>query len=168
MCGLVAILAYQGDAPPVSQSELEGISYAMRARGPDGAGQWISKDGRVGMAHRRLAIIDLGDGAAQPMVSEDGRYRIVYNGEIYNFRDLRRDLEAKGHVFTTQSDTEVLLRLYMDKGPDMVDRLRGMYAFSIWDEGRKGVFSARDPFGIKPLYYADDGKTLRIASQVKA
>lgn len=168
MCGLAAIFAYRPDAPPVSKDELAAISLAMRARGPDGFGQWVAEDGRIGMAHRRLAIIDLSIGAAQPMTLSDQRHRIVYNGEIYNFRALRRQLEAKGHVFASQSDTEVLLRLYMDEGPEMINRLRGMYAFAIWDNDRRGIFAARDPFGIKPLYYADDGKTLRIASQVKA
>ena len=168
MCGLVAIFAYRDNAPPVAKTELVAAGEAMRTRGPDGHGHWIAGDGRVGMAHRRLAIIDLSDAAAQPMVAEDGRCRIVYNGEIYNFRALREELEAKGCVFTTQSDTEVLLHLYRAEGEAMVNRLRGMYAFAIWDEERRGMFCARDPFGIKPLYYADDGNTLRVASQVKA
>lgn len=168
MCGLVAIFAYRNNAPPVAEKELIAVSAAMRARGPDGHGLWLADDGRVGMAHRRLAVIDLSDAAAQPMATGDGRYRIVYNGEIYNFRALRKELEAKGCVFTTQSDTEVLLHLYRSEGAAMVSRLRGMYAFAIWDEERRGMFCARDPFGIKPLYYADDGDTLRVASQVKA
>ena len=168
MCGLVAIFAYQDAAPPVSERELLAVREAMISRGPDGHGHWISADGRTGLAHRRLAIIDLSDGAAQPMTSEDGRFQIVFNGEIYNFRALREELEAKGHVFTTQSDTEVLLHLYRAEGAEMVNRLRGMYAFAIWDEQRRGMFCARDPFGIKPLYYADDGATVRVASQVKA
>jgi asparagine synthase (glutamine-hydrolysing) len=141
---------------------------AMLARGPDGAGLWQSPDGRIGLAHRRLSIIDLSDAGAQPMASADGGLRITFNGEIYNYRELRRELESKGRRFETQSDTEVLLHLYADRGPDMVQALRGMYAFGIWDERSKGIFLARDPFGIKPLYYVDDGKSIRFASQVKA
>ncbi|MEE8393138.1 MAG: asparagine synthase (glutamine-hydrolyzing) [Rhodospirillales bacterium] len=177
MCGIAAIFSYAPDAPPVDEGELLAISKAMRRRGPDGDGSWLSRDRRIGLAHRRLAIIDLSKAAAQPMAldvagaaggSSKKRYRITYNGEIYNFRVLREELESRGHVFKNQSDTEVLLHLYQSYGPEMVTRLRGMYAFAIWDEERQGVFLARDPFGVKPLYYTDDGATLRAASQVKA
>ena len=140
----------------------------MVRRGPDGAGLWISDDGHVGLAHRRLSILDLSDAGKQPMAVANGRLRIVFNGEIYNFRALRSELEQKGYEFYSSSDTEVLLNLYAAKGPSMVHDLRGMYAFAVWDEVRNGLFLARDPFGIKPLYYADDGRTLRVASQVKA
>ena len=97
------------------------------------------------MAHRRLSIIDLTDAGAQPMASRDGSFRIVYNGEIYNYRTLREDLIAQGETFTSESDTEVLLALYAKRGPDMVRLLRGMFAFAIWDEKRRGLFLARDP-----------------------
>src|SRR5262249_18418518 len=120
------------------------------------------------LGHRRLAIIDLNDRASQPMASADGRLRIVFNGEIYNFRALRDELAAQGARFATESDTEVLLHLYARDGAAMVDRLRGMYAFVLWDDAKRGVLLARDPFGIKPLYIADDGRTLRAASQVRA
>lgn len=140
----------------------------MVRRGPDGAGLWISNDRRVGLANRRLAIIDLSEMGAQPMASTDGRLQVIFNGEIYNYRELRVDLEAKGHVFRSQSDTEVLLHLYAEHGEDMVRRLRGMYAFAIWDSARQALFLARDPFGIKPLYYYNDGKAFIFASQVKA
>ena len=168
MCGIAAIFAYRPDAADVERAELVALREAMRARGPDGEGAWIAADGRVGLAHRRLAIIDLSEDAAQPMDFANGRYRITYNGEIYNFRALREGLESQGRVFTTESDTEVLLHLYDAHGADMVHELRGMYAFALWDEAKQGLLLARDPFGIKPLYYADDGKTLRVASQVKA
>lgn len=168
MCGIAGIFAYGQSAPPVEQEELLRIREAMIKRGPDGAGLWISPDRRVGLAHRRLAIIDLSEAGAQPMATADGRYRITFNGEIYNYRELRRELEAKGCVFRSQSDTEVLLHLYAERGEEMLHALRGMYAFGIWDEAKKGVFLARDPFGIKPLYHADDGRSLRFASQVKA
>lgn len=140
----------------------------MLKRGPDGAGLWISDNKRIGLGHRRLAIIDLSESGAQPMATQDGSARIVFNGEIYNYRELRRELEAKGYRFYSQSDTEVLLHLYMEHGRDMVYHLRGMYAFAIWDEHKQDLLLARDPFGIKPLYYADDGTTIRVASQVKA
>ena len=170
MCGLAAIFAYADDAPNTDGVMLGAISAAMARRGPDGQGQWLSDDSRVGLAHRRLAIIDLTDNAAQPMFQDgpNGRLAITYNGEIYNFLELRAQLEAENYAFVTNSDTEVLLQLYQRYGSDMVDHLRGMYAFAIWDEERRGMFLARDPFGIKPLYYRDDGKTVAVASQVKA
>ena len=168
MCGIAALFAYASDAPPAELRELRLIRDRMSARGPDGAGAFLSTDGRVALGHRRLSIIDLRAVADQPMESTDGALRIVFNGEIYNYKALRAALAAQGHVFRTESDTEVLLHLYAREGADMVRHLRGMYAFALWDERRGGMLLARDPFGIKPLYYADDGRTLRLASQVKA
>jgi len=168
MCGIGAIFAYGRDAPRIDRDALLRIREAMALRGPDGAGSWHSEDDRCGLAHRRLAIIDLTAAAAQPMASADGRYHITYNGEIYNYRALRDELKRDGVAFVTDSDTEVLLALYARDGAAMLDRLRGMYAFAIWDAEKRGMFLARDPLGIKPLYFADDGRTLRIASQVKA
>jgi len=168
MCGLAGLYAYHYAANPVDLAELRTIRDHMAARGHDGEGEWCAADGRVGFGHRRLAIIDLSERAAQPMASADGSTVIVFNGEIYNYRALRSDLEAKGCVFRTQSDTEVLLHLYAAKGAAMVRDLRGMFAFGLWDGERHGLLLARDPYGIKPLYYADDGWTLRFASQVKA
>jgi asparagine synthase (glutamine-hydrolysing) len=172
MCGLTAIFSYGDTAPPVDEAELLRMREAMIARGPDGAGTWVSNDKRVGLAHRRLAIIDVGPSGAQPMELRDdtgkSRLQITYNGEIYNFQKLRAELIAEGRNFTTNSDTEVLLHLYDRDGADMLPKLRGMFAFAIWDETKQGLFLARDPYGIKPLYYADQGGTLRVASQVKA
>ncbi len=168
MCGIAGAFAYTPSAEPLSIQELLAVRDAMRPRGPDGAGMWMHEDRRVGLAHRRLAIIDLSQAAAQPMASHDGRLRIVYNGEIYNYRELRQLLSQQGHVFRTTSDTEVLLTLYDEYGLGMFDHLRGMYAFALWDDTRATLHLARDPLGIKPLYYADDGHTLRFASQVKA
>ena len=168
MCGIVAIYAYNSDAPCVDQEELIRIRDTMQHRGPDGAGVWFSNNYRVGLAHRRLSIIDLSDSAAQPMTTEDGQYSIVFNGEIYNYLSLRQKLEARGYHFYSSSDTEVLLRLYREYGQEMVQLLRGMFAFAIWDNVRRGLFLARDHFGIKPLYIHDDGKTFRCASQVRA
>lgn len=140
----------------------------MTARGPDGAGLWIASDGRVGFGHRRLSIIDLSDAGAQPMATPDGRYTIAYNGEIYNYRKLRAELTKEGVAFVGDSDTEVLLHLFVRHGAAMVPLLRGMFAFAIWDAAERTMFLARDPLGIKPLYYADIGGTIRFASQVKA
>ena len=168
MCGIAAIYAYRPDTPPIDEVELESIRDHMIPRGPDGAGSWVSPNGRISLAHRRLSIIDLSSEAAQPMTFEEGRYRVTYNGEIYNFREIRHVLVEKGHVFATESDTEVLLHLYHRYGESMVDHLRGMYAFALWDEARQGLFLARDCFGIKPLYYSDTGGTFRAASAVKA
>src|SRR5580698_10340585 len=168
MCGLAGLYAYHYAANPIDLAELRSIRDHMAARGPDGEGEWLSADGRTGFGHRRLAIIDLSDRAAQPIASADGKTVIVFNGEIYNYRALRSDLAAQGYAFRTQSDTEVLLQLYAHKGAAMVHDLRGMFAFGLWDGDKQGLLLARDPYGIKPLYYADDGWTLRFASQAKA
>ncbi len=168
MCGIVGIFSYSAAAPRVELSELIAIRDAMAARGPDGAGHWLSSDQRIGLGHRRLAFVDLSEAGMQPMATVDGSLRITFNGEIYNYQSIRERLEARGVVFQSHSDTEVLLHLYSEKGPAMLNELRGMYAFGIWDATRKRMFLARDPFGIKPLYYADDGMTLRFASQVRA
>jgi asparagine synthase (glutamine-hydrolysing) len=168
MCGINGILAYRDAAGTVDRAELVRTRDHMAARGPDGEGAWIAADGRTGLGHRRLAIIDLSDAAAQPMASADGRLVVTFNGEIYNHRELRRGLEQRGHVFHSQSDTEVLLHLYAELGADMVRELRGMFAFALWDAEHRALLIARDPYGIKPLYYADDGRTFRFASQVKA
>ncbi|WP_119290391.1 asparagine synthase (glutamine-hydrolyzing) [Azohydromonas sediminis] len=169
MCGIAGIVSYRdAAAAPLDREELRRMRDAMAARGPDGAGDWVSRDGSVAFAHRRLAIIDLDARAAQPMIDPDTGNVIVFNGEIYNYRELRRDLERAGPVFRTESDTEVLLHLYATHGERMVERLRDMFAFAIWDGRNQTLFLARDPLGIKPLYYADDGHTLRFAFQVKA
>lgn len=168
MCGIAGVFAYGSSAPPVDHAELLRTRDAMARRGPDGSGIWLSADGTVGLAHRRLAIIDLSERGAQPLATDDGRLHITFNGEIYNYKALRQELEAKGVRFRTDTDTEVLLHLYADRGAQLLQALRGMYAFAIWDSAERRLFLARDPFGIKPLYLADDGKTLRFASQVKA
>ena len=168
MCGIAGIYSYKSHAPKVDEVELISISEKMTSRGPDGSGVWYSDNQRVGMAHRRLAIIDLSDDGLQPMQDPDTGNWIVFNGEIYNYIELRTQLNLDGISTHTRSDTEVLLKLFAQKGMEMLNMLRGMYAFSIWDERNQQMFLARDPFGIKPLYIADDGQTLRFASQVKA
>jgi len=168
MCGIAGIYAYHYAANAVDRAELRRIRDHMAARGPDGFGEWISQGERVGLGHRRLTIIDLSERGAQPMTSADGKLVVTFNGEIYNYRQLRVALEARGRTFRTQTDTEVLLHLYAEKGEAMVNYLRGMFAFGLWDSEKNALLLARDPYGIKPLYYADDGWTLRFASQVKA
>jgi asparagine synthase (glutamine-hydrolysing) len=166
MCGINGIYAYSSGAPRVDREELVASRECMRSRGPDAADVWFSDDGRVGLGHRRLSIIDLSAAGAQPM--RRGERVIIFNGEIYNYRELRARLEAEGRQFTSHSDTEVLLALYDEKGEGMLSELRGMFSIALWDGAQRRMFLARDPYGIKPLYYADDGKTIRIASQVKA
>ena len=168
MCGIAALFAYGANAPRVDGGEIEAITERMRPRGPDAGGIWISPDERVALGARRLAIIDLTDEGTQPMTDVDGDLRIVFNGEIYNHRELRARLERLGARFHSTTDTEVLLQLYRHDGATMVELLRGMFAFAIWDPRVRQMFVARDPYGIKPLYISDDGQTFRAASTVKA
>jgi asparagine synthase (glutamine-hydrolysing) len=163
MCGIAGILTRAGAG--VDQALLRRMTDTIAHRGPDGHGFHV--DGAAGLGHRRLAIIDV-EGGAQPMGTEDGAVWISYNGEVYNYRELRAELLGLGHRFTTSSDTEVVLRAYVQWGPDAVSRLRGMFAFAIWDGRRRQMVLARDRVGIKPLVYAWDGTTLRFASEIKA
>jgi asparagine synthase (glutamine-hydrolysing) len=176
MCGVVAIYGYGPRAAAIDPAEVVAIRDAMASRGPDGKGLWLSPDQRVGLGHRRLAIIGLGDQGAQPMVLErrcghpgadEGSLVVTFNGEIYNHLDLRRELEARGHEVRTCCDTEVILHLYEDHGDALVDHLRGMYSLALWDGSTRRLLLARDPYGIKPLYYRDDGVEVRVASQVR-
>src|SRR5438874_6489511 len=167
MCGIAAIFAYGKSAPAVDRAEVIRMREQMFARGPDGEGEWFSEDGRIGLGHRRLTIIDLSAAGAQPMWNPDRSLAIIFNGEIYNYRELRSQLSANGYQFRSHCDTEVLLALYQTRGEAMLNELRGMYAFAIWDRNKEGLFLVRDPFGIKPLYYSDNGHTFRVASQVK-
>ena len=137
---------------------------AIVHRGPDDEGVYLGDGVALGM--RRLSIIDL-EGGHQPIANEDGSVWIVFNGEIYNYRELRRELERRGHVFQTDSDTETIVHLYEDDGARCVERLRGMFAFAIWDERRRQLLLARDRLGIKPLYYAERDNELVFASELK-
>ena len=163
MCGICGQLNF--DRRPVLEETLRRMMSSIAHRGPDGRGTFIAPG--VGLGHLRLAIIDL-DTGAQPMTNEDGSIWIVFNGEIYNFQELRADLVAKGHAFRTRSDTEVILHLYEEHGPDCVNYLRGMFAFAIWDGGRRRLLLARDRVGIKPLYYFQSADELVFASELKA
>src|SRR5258706_3418139 len=168
MCGINGILRLADGAPLIDRDELLRTRDAMAARGPDGAGAWMSSDGRMALASRRLAILDLTEAGTQPMASTDGRFHLVLNGEIYNFSELRRELEGEGVRFRSHSDTEVVLALYARQGAAMLGRLRGMYGLAIWDDRDKSLLLARDSFGIKPLYLSTEAGCLRFASQVKA
>jgi asparagine synthase (glutamine-hydrolysing) len=147
---------------------LERMHKAIGHRGPDDRGVWRSPGGHAVYAHTRLSVIDTSATGHQPMQIEDGRFTISYNGEIFNFAALRQSLVKSGVAFRSTSDTEVLLRLYQRDGPGCVERLRGMFAFAIWDEHERTCFLARDRFGIKPLYYHESGGVLAFASEVRA
>ncbi len=168
MCGIAGLYAFARGAVELPQDELQRISAWQQDRGPDDHGVWHSQDARCAFDHRRLAIIDVSSAGHQPMVAADHGLCITFNGEIYNYRELRAELEQSGHLFTSGSDTEVLLHLYAVHGSDMLRKLRGMYAFAIWDEKRRGLFLARDPLGIKPLYYSSSGGIFRFASLARA
>ena len=164
MCGIVGIAS---NTPIADRAWLTAGRDAMRHRGPDGCGEFWSADGCVGLGHRRLAIIDLSSAGQQPMADAGGRLRIVFNGEIYNFTDLRRELAARGHVFFSQTDTEVVLAAYREWGTDCLGRLNGMFAFALYDGTQRRLFMARDRAGEKPLFYTLDSGTLRFSSELK-
>ena len=166
MCGIAGIVSIRGK--PVEPAEISHLTNLMAHRGPDGAGIWFSADRNVALGHRRLAIIDPGEGGYQPMSSADGRYLIVYNGEIYNFLELRRELEAQGASFRTESDTEVILAAWRTWQEGMLSRFNGMWALAIFDTRTKDLFLARDRFGIKPLLYAMSPERLVFASEQRA
>lgn len=166
MCGIAGILTTSSDG--VSGATLDRMKDALQHRGPDDRGTYICGDRQAGLAHTRLAILDLSSTGHQPMSEGDGRYWITFNGEIYNFRQLRSRLEGEGEIFHSQTDTEVILKLYRREGANCLQYLRGMFAFAIWDDLEKSCFLARDPLGIKPLYYWQSGSTLAFASEVKA
>lgn len=168
MCGIAGEFNYNGGSSFGRLSRLEKIANRMVSRGPDGSGRFVSSCSSAELIHRRLSIIDLTAAGAQPMVLPDREICVTFNGEIYNYPELKRELQAQGAHFQSNSDTEILLHLYVAYGKDFVSRLRGMFAFAIWDGERQSLFLARDHLGIKPLYYADDGTCFRFASQVKA
>jgi len=162
MCGICGIVDFRS---PPDLPLLGRMTNALRHRGPDGNGCY--HDGPAALGHARLAIIDLVTGD-QPMWTEDRSLAVVLNGEIYNFRSLRKALEARGHTFHTQSDTEVILKAYEEYGEDCARHLRGMFTIALWDRRRQCLFVARDRVGIKPLYYAWDGHRFLFGSEIKA
>jgi asparagine synthase (glutamine-hydrolysing) len=167
MCGFAGVI--RSDHPIEGPAALAGrLDQALAHRGPDGRGCWSSSDGHVLLVHRRLAIIDPRPDASQPMATPDERHRILFNGEVYNYRELARDLESRGERFSTSSDTEVLLRLIVRDGPGALSRVRGMFALACWSEQEQSLLLARDRFGIKPLYVAAADGSIAFASEVHA
>src|SRR5918993_578668 len=165
MCGIAGIVAKGG----VELQSLKKMSDSISHRGPDGEGQWINENRTAGLAHRRLSIIDLSSAGSQPMFSADDKYAIIFNGEIYNYLELKEALIKEGVSFFSHSDTEVLLNLYIHKGANCLDEVDGMFAFAIWDENKKQLFCARDRFGEKPFYYHYlPGKHFIFSSEIKA
>ena len=164
MCGIAGILNLNGES--ISNQVLDRMNYAIRHRGPDGEGRWI--EDYIGLGHRRLKILDLTKLGDQPMISTSKRYIISYNGEIYNYQDLKIKLKKKGYSFKSKTDTEVVLNAFIEYGPDCVKKFNGMFAYVIWDRKNKELHIARDRYGIKPLYYGFFGKSFIFASEQKA
>lgn len=165
MCGIAGVI-HDDRTNSISLATLLAMRDSMTHRGPDDAGHYLAPG--VGLASRRLAILDLSERGHMPMSTPDGRYHIVHNGEVYNYRELREPLRAKGYTFRSNSDTEVLLNLFASEGPGMLDRLNGMFAFAVWDAQERSLFLARDRLGIKPIYYAHFQGALYFGSEEKA
>jgi asparagine synthase (glutamine-hydrolysing) len=166
MCGIVGFMANKNFDR--WRDSLPGATEKLVQRGPNDSGLFFDENHGLGLGHRRLSVIDLSEAGRQPMASEDGRVRIVYNGEVYNFKEIRKTLKGLGHVFRTNTDTEVLLSAYRQWGMDCLKRFNGMFAFALWDETKESLFLARDRLGIKPLYYYYTLETLLFASELKA
>ncbi len=162
MCGINGIFNLNGS--PVVKDVLLRMNSKMTHRGPDDEGYYIYKN--IGLSVRRLSIIDI-QGGHQPISNEDGRYWIVFNGEIYNYVELRLELENKGHIFKTRTDTEVVIHLYEDMREGCLDKLNGMFTFAIWDSYKRGLFVANDRLGIKPLYYFKNNDSFCFSSELK-
>lgn len=161
MCGIVGFVNTKDQKAEIIEQMMDRIIH----RGPNSSGKFI--DDQVALGFRRLSIIDL-EGGTQPIYNEDGTKVIIFNGEIYNFQSLREELIQAGHVFTTHADTEVLLHGYEEWGTDLLQRVRGMFAFAIWDREKQELFGARDHFGIKPYYYAEMNGTFMFGSEIKS
>ena len=168
MCGITGVFGYGAGRLGLDAATLDRMTDAMTHRGPDGRGTHFDPAGRIGLGHRRLSIIDLSEAGRQPMASDDGRTWIVFNGEIYNHAEIRKEMEAAGVRFRSRCDTEVILRLYERDGERCVERLLGMFAFAIWDSAAQRLFLARDRIGIKPLYWADVGGHFFFGSEIRA
>jgi asparagine synthase (glutamine-hydrolysing) len=164
MCGISGIL-YAGGKPVAAES-IKAMCDVIAYRGPDDEGIYI--DGNLGLGHRRLSIIDLSAQGHQPMMNEDGSITLICNGEIYNFQNMKADLESLGHVFHSKTDTEVIVHAYEQWGEECIHKFNGMFAFALWDSNRKRLFLARDRYGMKPLYYFFNGETFIFASEIKA
>ena len=167
MCGILGFASANADR---QQERVASALHTLLHRGPDDSGiAWYKTSrGRLAFGHTRLSIIDLTSGGHQPMESPCGRWSMIYNGELYNYRELRSELESEGETFNTASDTEVLLRLWMLFGPEALPRIVGMFAFAVFDREKESIALVRDAFGIKPLYYWHDGDRFAFASETKA
>lgn len=170
MCGIIGGLVFNSGNFQITETYIANMRDTMSHRGPDGSGLWISADNKVGLGHRRLSIIDLSDTAAQPMSSVDNRFWLTFNGEIYNHKDIRAELELLGHHQwkTDHSDTEVILKAFEEWGIDCLHKFRGMFAFALWDDKKKELWLVRDRIGIKPLYYSIHNNRIVFASEIKA
>ncbi len=164
MCGILGYI--NTNKQPVSKDILKRMADAIKHRGPDGEGFWINNN--VGIAHRRLSVIDLSNAGNQPMISKDGRFILTYNGEIYNYKELRKQLISKGYNFFSKSDSEVVLNSLIEWGQNAIIKFNGMFAFALWDNKKREFLIARDRYGIKPLYYSFQNKTFSFASEQKA
>lgn len=168
MCGVAGAFSYRSGGAPAGHAIVSALNDLNAPRGPDGSGLWVSGDLQIILAHRRLAIIDTGETGAQPMTDSSGRWTITFNGEIYNYRALRSELEKLGYQFRTNSDTEALVNTIAHWGENGLTKLRGMYAFALWDDIKKELWLARDPYGIKPLYLAERKGTIWFSSQARS
>jgi asparagine synthase (glutamine-hydrolysing) len=164
MCGIAGFL--NSKSPKQKEKIIDAMLNKIIHRGPDSSGKYVDK--KIALGFRRLSIIDLSDNGSQPMYNEEGNLVLVFNGEIYNYESIKKDLIKKGHIFKTKTDTEVILHGYEEYGEKIVDKLRGMFMFVIWDINKQELFAARDPFGIKPFYYAKMNKTLMFGSEIKS
>ena len=164
MCGICGKLDFHGTG--ITEELIRKMTSSLSYRGPDHEGIFVSPP--VGLGHRRLSIIDLSPSGHQPMKNEDGSIFLVFNGEIYDFEEIRADLKEKGHRLSSRTDSETIIHLYEDEGTDFLDRLNGMFAFALWDSTRQELWLVRDRLGIKPLYYYWDGSRLIFASEIKA
>ena len=164
MCGIAGIMGKRR----VNPEALRRMTSVMAHRGPDGAGHWLSSDGRVGLGHRRLAILDLSDKGSQPMTDATERLTITFNGEIYNYLEVREELKGLGHQFRSDTDTEVILESYKEWGEGCLDRFNGMFAFALYDQAAGELFCARDRYGEKPFLFAQEPGFFAFASEYKA
>ena len=165
MCGIAGQFNF-GGGPPIDRDRLTRMTQVLAHRGPNDEGFYLS--GTLGLGFRRLAILDLSPAGHQPMSDPAGKVWVVFNGEIYNFREVRRELEALGHVFRSQTDTEVIVLGYVQWGDAILRKLNGMFGLAIWDEPKRRLIVARDPMGIKPVYYSVDDGLLTFGSEIRA
>ncbi len=168
MCGIAGVVEYATNESQINRNVLKSMSDVITHRGPDSEGQWISDNRRCGLAFRRLSIIDLSEAGNQPMTTPDGRFTIVFNGEIYNHKEIRRELKSKGYRYHSSTDTETILYGYQEYGKDIVKKLYGMWGFAIWDNRKNELFCSRDRIGIKPLYYTNQNGKFVFGSEIKS